>query len=56
MNANLAQVEGGMAWVYRRYARDGALFGAEASAKNDRRGLWADAEATPPWEFRRTRK
>lgn len=55
VNANRAQVESGMAWVYRRYAKDPSLGYAESLAKTGRLGLWADASPTPPWEWRRSR-
>lgn len=52
VEANRTQIELGMAWVYVKYNRDLLLPGLEAMARRDRRGLWADAEPTPPWEFR----
>ena len=38
--------------VYRKYARDQAYFAAEGEAKEARRGLWADKNPIPPWEWR----
>lgn len=38
-------VRQGMAWVYRRYATDPALYQAEDAARAARRGLWADSIA-----------
>lgn len=58
-DANLAQLEAGMAWWYRGYAReqtpeDRATYEkAEASAKAANRGLWSTPDAEPPWEWRR---
>jgi micrococcal nuclease len=49
----------GMAWFYRAYqaklpANVAAVYGlAETRARQEKRGLWADAEPTPPWDFRR---
>ena len=57
-DANLLQVDRGMAWFYRQYQRelspnDRRLYeAAEDSAKAERRGLWRDADPMPPWEFR----
>jgi endonuclease YncB( thermonuclease family) len=57
-DANLAQVEAGLAWWYRKYAKEQTAQqrfdyeAAETSAKAGRRGLWADAGAVPPWEWR----
>ena len=30
--------------------------GAEAAAKDAKKGLWADANPIPPWEFRKMKK
>jgi endonuclease YncB( thermonuclease family) len=51
VNANAEQVRLGWAWVYVRYApKDSPLYGFQQEARRARRGLWADAEAIPPWE------
>jgi endonuclease YncB( thermonuclease family) len=58
MDANLEQVTRGMAWHYKAYEReqppnDRKLYAAaENASKAARRGLWADADPTPPWDFR----
>lgn len=53
--ANGSMVAQGLAWVYRRYAGLRAdLYAAELDARSSRLGLWADANPTPPWEFRRS--
>ena len=52
IDANLEQVRRGMAWVYRKYARDSAYYQAEEEAKGAKRGLWSDPGALPPWEWR----
>lgn len=53
IDANAEQVQRGMAWVYRKYApKDSPLYAAESEAKAARRGLWADADPMPPWEWR----
>jgi endonuclease YncB( thermonuclease family) len=41
-----------MAWWYRTYSTDTTLKELEQSARVSRRGLWADADPVPPWEFR----
>lgn len=57
---NLAQVESGMAWWFRRYASEQppaertAYEHAEQQARTARRGLWADPQPIPPWEWRKT--
>jgi endonuclease YncB( thermonuclease family) len=58
VDAGLSQVEAGMAWHYRAYAReqspsDRATYAAaEEAAKAAGRGLWSDKNSQPPWEFR----
>lgn len=53
-NVNHTSVDAGMAWWYRKCApNDSALAAAEQRAKSARRGLWADASPTPPWDYRR---
>ncbi len=53
-NINLAMVQGGHAWWYRKYAKyDRALQEAEKEARAASRGLWADPDSVPPWEWRR---
>ena len=58
-DANLMQIERGMAWWYRAYKKDQSASdrrlyeAAEATAKAKKAGLWADAKPVAPWEFRR---
>lgn len=52
-NANQAMVRAGLAWAYRQYLNDSTMVRLETGAKRARRGLWADADAMAPWEFRR---
>jgi endonuclease YncB( thermonuclease family) len=53
IDANREQVRLGMAWVYRRYtSKDSPLYAVEDEAKAARRGLWADTDPLPPWEWR----
>ena len=55
IDANAEQVRRGAAWVYRKYARDPALYALENEARLERRGLWAlpEAQRVPPWEWRK---
>lgn len=57
----LWQLQQGAAWHYRSVARsrqsrsDYAHYAAaEVSARHFNRGLWRDAQPTPPWRFRRS--
>ncbi len=56
-NINLAMINGGHAWWYRRYAAyERHLAAAEETARREKEGLWANPEATPPWEWRRSNR
>jgi micrococcal nuclease len=47
---NLEMLEEGMAWQYDHNAR---MREAEHSARDARKGLWADQEPMPPWDWRK---
>ena len=59
LNANHAQILAGMAWRYLDYVKDlspedrGRYESAEAEARKRKRGLWSEANAIPPWAWRR---
>jgi micrococcal nuclease len=55
VQANRAQVDRGMAWVYVRYNLDRTLPVAQEQAKADKRGLWSSSAPTPPWKWRKSR-
>lgn len=55
---NAAQVFRGMAWVYRQYIDANSPYGKalirlEATAQQNRSGLWGGYNPIPPWDFRR---
>lgn len=55
-HANRTQVQTGMAWVYRKYAKGFTeLFPLEQSARDGKQGLWAEPNPIPPWEWRKKR-
>lgn len=62
IDANLAQLEAGMAWHYKQYARQQGLLErilyakAEDGAREARRGLWTDPAPVAPWDFRKARR
>ena len=56
VDANVEQVRRGMAWAYDRYVTDRGLYLIQDEAKAAKRGLWADTEPMPPWEWRRRRE
>ncbi|MEW5722286.1 MAG: thermonuclease family protein [Thermodesulfobacteriota bacterium] len=45
-------VGAGLAWHYTRYSHDPELARLEDEARRAGRGLWANPEAVPPWEFK----
>lgn len=57
----LEQVKAGMAWWFRRYAKEQTLQEridyekTELRAKRHRDGLWSDPNPIPPWEWRHRR-
>ena len=46
----------GMAWHYRQYDKSEKLAKLEQEARAAKRGLWADPNPTPPWEWRHGKK
>lgn len=61
-DANLAQIQAGMAWHYKEYQREQTLpdrrmyAEAESKAAMAKRGLWADHNPVPPWDWRKERR
>ena len=53
-NVNQAMVKDGWCWWYRKYAPGyTVLEGLERDAREARKGLWADPQPVPPWEWRK---
>ena len=55
-NVNAELVRQGMAWVYRKYNKDKALYELEAKAREKELGLWLKENPIPPWEWRRGKR
>lgn len=58
-NLNGEIVEAGYAWVYTRYCTMAVckkFDASEAAARVAGRGLWAEPDPTPPWEWRKRNK
>ena len=59
LDAGLAQITVGLAWWYRKYAKEqspeaaGQYEFAEQEARAKRVGLWADGQPIPPWDWRK---
>lgn len=62
VDANLEQIKAGMAWHYKKYAKEQPIADretyarAEEQARAARRGLWSEAEPVPPWDWRQSKK
>jgi micrococcal nuclease len=53
-NVNHTLVEDGWCWWYRMCAAgDTVLEGLETEAREARKGVWADPQSVPPWEWRK---
>lgn len=62
LDAGQAQLSVGLAWWYRKYAREqtpedrGRYESEELEARARRVGLWRDPAPEPPWDFRRAKR
>jgi len=45
-------VSTGSAWVYDKYVTDESFYIEQKKAQNNKLGIWADADAMPPWVWR----
>jgi endonuclease YncB( thermonuclease family) len=50
---NEEQVRRGMAWEYSSFHRDKIYIALQNEARRAQRGLWAQADSVPPWEWRK---
>ena len=47
----------GWCWWYRKYAPGNTVLEMlESEAREERKGLWADPQPVPPWEWRKQRR
>ncbi|WP_353153137.1 thermonuclease family protein [Pollutimonas bauzanensis] len=53
INANVAMVMAGHAWVYDRYASAAKLYKVQEEARANHTGLWRRPHPVAPWEFRK---
>lgn len=53
--ASRFMVQSGAAWVYERYSTDKALPALQREVQTQKRGLWADSQPVPPWEWRHSK-
>ena len=52
MNINQFMVRAGAAWVYEQYNTDPVQPVLQNEARQQKRGLWSDADPVPPWIWR----
>ena len=50
---NEALLRAGLAWHYKQYSKSKRYAALEKEARRKKRGLWADKNPTPPWDWRR---
>ena len=61
-DVNFTLIEAGLAWHYREYAHEQPpddrerYAAAEEFARAAKKGLWHDAQPTPPWVYRKSRR
>ena len=53
LDVNAEQIRRGMAWEYSNFHSNQALIALQEEARKAPRGLWAQANPTPPWEWRK---
>ena len=59
INLNEQIISQGFGWVYRQYCKErfcADWLKLESTAKASQKGLWADANPTPPWEYRQKQR
>jgi endonuclease YncB( thermonuclease family) len=52
---NQEMVKQGMAWHYKKYSGDPLYAQLEVTARKNKVGLWQEADAVAPWEWRGTK-
>ena len=55
-DVSAVMVSKGFAWHYKEYSDDEDLAKLEEQAREQKIGIWSEANALPPWEFRKRRK
>ena len=53
LEVNAEQIRRGMAWEYSNFHSNKTLIALQNEAKQAPRGLWAQSNPTPPWEWRK---
>lgn len=55
VDVNSQMVKDGFAWQYKQYDKSKELEQIEREAREAKRGLWADKDPVPPWEWRKVK-
>ncbi len=50
---NLAIIEAGMGWHFKKYSKNEAYDKAEQKAKRKKEGLWSQRNPIAPWDYRK---
>ncbi len=53
LDVNAEQIRRGMAWEYSNFHSNQALIALQEEARQAPRGLWAQGNPTPPWDWRK---
>ena len=53
---NATLVAEGLAWHFTRYSNSAELAQLERNAREQKRGLWVQAQPLPPWEYRKSHR
>ncbi len=56
INVNETLLKAGLAWHFIEYDKNPAWTEMEVAARRLKKGLWAQPNAIPPWEFRKRKK
>jgi len=53
---SLEMIRAGYAWHFKKYSSDTVLSDAEIKARQNKTGLWSEANPETPWDKRARRK
>lgn len=53
---NLALLQAGLAWHYTAFDHSARYAHAEAQAREQKKGLWVQGNAQPPWKYRQSKR
>ena len=56
VDLNKELLKAGLAWHYKQYSRDPELAKLEFEARSKKVGLWVEADAVAPWEWRKNKR